>query len=215
MSPMHTAAKMQQCAGPGELMDHFAYDAALFFRDIIAPVSEVLQVDDALQGLDYTFQRMNIDHSPALTKTVQQILTAESPIKMMEGIACWARENTEAHALKVFEIYDNLFCIMMTRQNNRPLPPSLRFIIGTAEAGWEAAFLSNPQSQQIVERYLYFLDIFWLPLVENNDEIKHSILRLLEVRRRVDYNTTTSVAVLSMKHALGCFEDVSQHDMII
>ncbi len=196
-------------------MDHFAYDAALFFRDISAPASETLQVDEVDGALNYTFQRMSIVHSPVLTKTVQQILTAESPIKMMEGIACWARENTEAHALKVFEIYDNLFCIMMTGKNNRPLPPSLRFIIGTADAGWEAAFLSHPQSKTFIERYLYFLDIFWLPLVENNDEIKHSILRLLDVKQRIDYNATTSVAVLSMKHALGCFEDVNPENMTI
>ena len=182
------------------ILNHSASDAVILFRDIVTPDTEVLRGEDELH---LSFQAVHIDRTPALTPTVMHILRTTTFTEATEGILRWVRENPEAHALKLFNIYDNLYCIMRTGVNNRALPPSLRLSCGTADEG---AFLKDQQTQAFVDRYLYFLDTFWLPLVANEDATKQPILRLLETKQNVGYESTTSAAVYCMKHGLGSFD---------
>jgi hypothetical protein len=184
------------------IMEFFSAETELLFRDISTPVAEVVHDE-----LHHRFERMKI--GPVLTPAVQHILMSESPIAKMEGIVHWVGQNPEVHAVKVFEIYDNLYCIHATGRKKMALPPSLRFICGAPEAlaDWEAECMRHPDYKTIVERYLYFLEAFWLPLMAHDSGVKFAMLRLLESKRDVDDESTTSYIVLSMSHAMGVFHN--------
>jgi hypothetical protein len=182
------------------ILNHSASDIVILFRDIITPDAEVLRGEDELH---LRFQAVHIDSPLFLTPAVLHILKTATVADATEGILRWVRENPEAHALKLFDIYDNLYCIMSTKVNNKVLPPSLRLSRGTANEG---EFLKEPQTISFVERYLEFLDTFWLPLVASDDATMEPIMRLLETKHNVGYESTTSTAVFCMKHGLGVLE---------
>ena len=196
-------AKRQREAEAERIMNNSAADAVILFRDIVTPATEALRVDPLCGELHLRFQAVQIDRSPALPPAVMHILNAKTYKETMGGILSWVRENRDAHAVKLFDIYDNLYCIMRTGVKNRELPPSLR--LSCADAG-EGAFLNETDTRNMVERYLYFLDTFWLPLVAKEDATVKPILRLLETKQDVGYETTTSAAVYCMKHGLGRFD---------
>lgn len=179
------------------VLNHYAPDVVILFCDIVTPDTEGLSGEDELH---LRLQAVHIDRAPALTPTVLHILRTTTVADATECILRWVRENPEAHALKLFDIYDNLYCIMRTGVNNRALPQSLRLSIG------EGASLKEPQTQSFVERYLSFLDTFWLPLVATDDATRQPIMKLLETKRNVAYDSTTSTAVFCMMHGLASFE---------
>ena len=182
------------------ILNHSASDIVILFRDIVTPDREVLHGHDELHIM---FQSVHVDSAPALTPTVMHILRTKTFADANEGILRWVRENPEAHALKLFDIYDNLYCIMINKVKNRELPPSLSLSCGDDN---EEEFLKEPSTNSFVVRYLEFLDTFWLPLIALDDATKLPILSLLETKHNVGYESTTPAAVYCMKHGLGSFD---------